>query len=398
MPWPSLSSSAAATSLAVMMSHGSCSIWLGRQGARRSQPMQAAATAVRWGACVTGSPGAGKSALFAKLVSELEHDPKVLLLANAAGTGPRSASVDAMLHRWIAELAAFVGVTDPLPERASVEEVEQTFASLLGRASVKQRVVVLLDAMNQFEPTPRAKHMTWRPKLWPPNARLIATTVTGTEAEAFEQWAGVEEIELRPLTEGDAREIGRGVWRRYHCPWSNAVWQTLAAKRLADDSVAAVGNPLWTTLACEQLALLDADDFTRAERQFADERDPQARLTQLRRDLAERMPPDLPGLYAWLLAQTAPVLGAAVAKDGFYVSRPHARKSLSGWRKATNFQPFATWRYILGRRITAVSLACGTLCLPGRKHKAPHCGGCRASTLRRIPSRRAKQMLGRYLT
>jgi NACHT domain len=288
-------------------------------------------TTVSIGACVTGQPGAGKSALFAKLVSELEleHDPDVLLLVNAAGTSPRSASVDAMLRRWIGELAAFLSVAESLPENASVEEVDQTFASLLGRASVKQRVVVMLDALNQFEPTPRAQHMTWRPKLWPRNARLIATALPGAEAESLSQWAGVEKIELPPLTEVDAHEIGHRVWRRYHCPWSDAVWRTLAAKRLPDDGVAAVGNPLWTTLACEQLALLDADDFTRAERQFAVERDSQARLTQLRRDLAERMPPDVPGLYAWVLGQTEKIHGEAWAR-AFAIAIALSRH---GWRE-----------------------------------------------------------------
>lgn len=294
-----------------------------------SADASAASTTVPWGACVTGPPGAGKSALFAKLVSELEHDPNVLLLANAAGTSPRSASVDAMLRRWIAELAGFLSVNDPLPEKASVEEVDQTFASLLSRASVKQRVVVLLDALNQFEPTPRAKHMTWRPKLWPPNVRFLATALPGAEAESVSQWAGVEEIELPPLTEADAREIGHNVCRRYHCPWSDAVWQVLAAKTLPNTRGVAVGNPLWTTLACEQLALLDADDFARAERQFADERDPQARLTQLRRDLAEQMPPDVPGLYAWLLAQTEKIHGEARAR-AFAVAIAHSRH---GWRE-----------------------------------------------------------------
>lgn len=286
-------------------------------------------TTVSWGACVTGQPGAGKSALFARVVGELQRDRNVLVLANAAGTSPRSASVDSMIRRWIGELAAFLSVADPLRENAGVEEVDQTFASLLGRASVEQRVVVMLDAVNQFEPTPRAKHLTWRPKLWPPNARLIATTLPGPEAEAFEQWAGVEKIELPPLNEGDAREIGHSVWRRYHCPWSDAVWRTLAAKRLPDDDVAAVGNPLWTTLACEQLALLDADDFTHAERQFAEERDPQARLTKLRRDLAQRMPPDVPGLYAWLLTQTEKIHGEAWAR-AFAVAIALSRH---GWRE-----------------------------------------------------------------
>ncbi|MCU0857457.1 MAG: ATP-binding protein, partial [Pontiellaceae bacterium] len=69
------------------------------------------------GACVTGSPGSGKSAVFAKLYRELEpNDRETLLLANAAGGTRLGASVDAMLRRWIVELSTAAGTANPLPE------------------------------------------------------------------------------------------------------------------------------------------------------------------------------------------------------------------------------------------------------------------------------------------
>ncbi len=286
-----------------------------------------AAEGATWGACVTGPSGSGKSALFAHVVKQLQADPSLLVLANAAGTSRRSGNVDAMLRRWIAELAAFLGVSDALPAGAGVDEVDQAFGLFLGRASMKHRVVLMLDALNEFESTPRARYITWRPKLWPPNARLIATALPGAEAEDLSQRAGVERIKLPPLTAADAREIGRAVWNRHHCPWGEAAWESLAAKKLADGGFA-VSSPLWTTLACEQLSLLDADDFARAEREFTG--DPLARLAQLRRDLAERAPPDVPGLYAWLLTQTEKVHGEVPAR-AFAVAIALSRH---GWRES----------------------------------------------------------------
>ncbi|MBM3791808.1 MAG: DUF4062 domain-containing protein, partial [Acidobacteria bacterium] len=263
-----------------------------------------------WCACVTGGPGSGKSAVFAHLHQSLEPDGSMLVLAHAAGISPRSSQVDAMLRRWIDELAAFLGVTDPLPEGAKNEEVEQVFGSLLGRASQRRRVVVLLDALNQFEPTMRARYLTWLPKLWPANARLLVTTQAGVPAETLAKRTGVRILELPALTGADAAEISRRIWRRYHRALNPQVLEILETKRRPDGSPAR-GNPLWINLANEQLNLLDADDFERAERQFSGP--PAERLRQMIMDTAERLPPDVEGLYAWLLAQNEKVYGAANA-------------------------------------------------------------------------------------
>lgn len=282
-----------------------------------------------WAVGVTGRPGSGKSALFAELHCKLEADPGVFLLANAAGATIRGASVDSMLRRWIAELATFLEVSDPLPEKATVENVDQAFRSLLGNASMKKRVVVLLDALDQLEPTPRAQFLTWRPEPWPPNAKLIATTVLGTQSGNLAQMAGVSNFELPPLTSGDACSIARRIWQRWHVPWSDDVWQTLNQKQLADKSLA-VGNPLWTALACEQLALLDADDFARAEKQFAEEVNPQTRLIRLRHEIAERMPPDVCGIYRWLFEHAERIHGKKLVRS-FLVAITLSRH---GWRES----------------------------------------------------------------
>ena len=262
-----------------------------------------------WAACVSGPPGSGKSALFAKLHKELESDFNVLLLSNAAGATIRGSNVDVMLRRWIADLAQFLDVKNPLTDKATIENVDLAFASLLGNASAKKRVVVILDALNQFEQTPRAKHLTWLPNPWPANARLVTTAQPGPEAKNLMQMQGVCKIELLPLTTDNAHDIAKKIWKHWHVPWNDDVWRSLAEKQLPDGT-AATGNPLWTTLATEQLALLDADDFTRAEQQFATERDPQARLGKLRQEIAGKMPPDVSGLYDWLLTRAENIHGA----------------------------------------------------------------------------------------
>lgn len=261
-----------------------------------------------WGACVTGTSGSGKSALFAHLCRQVAADPSVLLLAHAAGISPRGSHVDAMLRLWIGELSSFLQVERPLTDTATNEEVERVFVSLLGRVAQRRRVVVLLDALDQFESTPRGRHLTWlSPRQWPANVRLVATSLPGEEADSLAQWAGIDEIELPALTEDDAQRISRGVWARYRHELDPEVWMQLAEAR--DRGAPACGNPLWVTLANEQLNLLDADAFERAEREF--EGSSSDRLHRLLLHTARRLPSNVEGLYDWLLTDAERVHGAA---------------------------------------------------------------------------------------
>ena len=277
---------------------------------------------------LTGRPGSGKSAVFAQLHRDLEKDSSLLILANAAGGTQRGSSVDSMLRRWIGELAVAAGVENPLPANASNDDVEKAFYSLLHRVSAQRRVIVLLDALDQFEPTPRGRHITWfKPQQWPPNARLIATATPGPASAALLKGSGTAELDLPPLTAADAKAIGTHVWGRYHRTLNPAVLAVLIEKNLPDGTPAC-GNPLWLTLALEQLNLLDADDFARAERDFTGS--PGERLAALLLDTARRMPPDIEALYGWLLEQNEKAFGLPETR-AFATAIALSR---SGWRES----------------------------------------------------------------
>jgi hypothetical protein len=161
-----------------------------------SSPAQEGAV---WGACVTAESGWGKSALFGELHRRLKGSG-VLVLAHAAGASPRAASVDTMLRRWIDELATALSTDAGLPENADAETVETTFASLLGRTTLHERVVVLVDSLDQFETTTRGQFARWLPRLMPSNARLITTAIAGKALNALSERPGVELIPFRSST------------------------------------------------------------------------------------------------------------------------------------------------------------------------------------------------------
>jgi len=281
-----------------------------------------------WGACVTGGSGSGKSALFSILMRQLSSDASILVLANAVGGTPRGSQIDAMLRRWSIELSNSLGVSYGLGEDESLDKIEAEFASLLDRASARRRVVVLLDALDQFHAIPRAEFLGWLPRTsWPENARLIATSLPSEAARALARSKGVEAVEMPGLDSEEIRIIAESIWHRYHRQPNNQVVERLLAKKRSDGQAAA-SSPLWLTLACEQLNLLDKDDFERAERDFGGSSE--QRMRDLLLDNIERMPPDVEGLYGWLLSQNEKVFGRGTV-DAFAALLALSRE---GWRES----------------------------------------------------------------
>jgi len=263
------------------------------------------------GVSIVGQAGTGKSALLAALHRRLAERSDVLLLAHSAGISARSTAVDAVLRRWIEGLATHLGVPDPTEGIDRREELEAQFAILLSEVATATRVVILLDAVDQFEPTPVARHLTWLPDPWPENVRLIATGRPGTATEALSGLSGMETRELAPLRREEAREIVRQVCRRYHRTVHEAVVTTLLDRRLPSGEMAA-GNPLWLQLATEALLLLDQDDFARlgAFTGTAEEK-----LHALLLTTAGGFPPRVEALYATLLERTEDAYGEAWARE-----------------------------------------------------------------------------------
>ena len=269
-----------------------------------------------WGACVIGEPGSGKSALFGEIVRRMK-DSDALVLAHVAGPGPGASSVDAMLRRWINELGSALGVGEvDLSENADPKILDMTFASLLRRTASQRRVVVLIDALDQFKKTSRARLAACLPRPWPINARLVATAIAGGASKALAERPGVETLSLPPLDAAEARGIIESIGGASPPKLEPAVLDALLAKKHAGEP--AWGNPLWLVLALEELALIEADTGT-----------PPERLRQSMLDRVEAMPTDPVRFHRATFDRAAEQVGATTvpALLGLIVA------SRAGWRE-----------------------------------------------------------------
>jgi tetratricopeptide (TPR) repeat protein len=277
------------------------------------------------GICLTGDPGSGKSALFGALLRRLDGG-EACVLAHAAGASVAAPSVDAMLRRWIGELADEIGAGVDLPDNAHPDIIDATFGALLARVAQRRRVIVLIDALDQFETTTRAQHLTWLPQPWPANARLVATTIAGTASQALAKRPAMALQPLPPLDAGEARDIIAAICNRYHRAFEPEIVEALLAKNGPNGPSWA--NPLWLVLAVEDLNVLDADDFARAQLEYRGE--PAERLRALMLHMIASFPADIPALYVHIFSRAEALFGTALVR-GFLGLIGISR---AGWRES----------------------------------------------------------------
>lgn len=200
--------------------------------------------------CLTGSPGSGKSAMLAHLSqhSTLNQD-STLLIRHFVGSSPDSTDVRHTLRRLCYELKAGCSdITADIPDDS--EKLRVAFPEFLRKASARQHVIVLLEAIDQLDPTSGVSRFYWLPEELPDNARIILSALDGPALEELRHRPyKPREIELKPLTRADAQAIIEQFRQRYRKQFEPDQQAALLAK-------ADAGTPLYLLAALEELRTL----------------------------------------------------------------------------------------------------------------------------------------------
>ncbi len=277
-----------------------------------------------WGICITSAIGGGKSAIISKLF-ELLTQEDVLLLAHSVGIGERGDSIDAILFRWIEQIAQSVDFRIELPDDVSASRIDEVFSYYLEQAALNRRVVLLLDGLDRFDDSDRGKSLTWLPWRWPSNVRLLSSARPGEVLSLLKQREGCQQYPLPLLTSAEASQIAQLICQRYHRQLNEAVLQTLL-EHTTPDGKRAAGNPLWINLVVEKINLLDREDYSRTETSYTGT--PEQRLQQLLIDTVSQLPPEIPEMHHWVLADAEKINGEIFR--AFVLTMALSR---SGWRE-----------------------------------------------------------------
>jgi len=127
---------------------------------------------------LTSLPGDGKSAILAAWTQRFrQQHPEVLLVAHFAGASSESGDVEQLAERILGRLKRACSIPLPVPEMR-----RQRLAALpswLEIASRARRVVLVLDGLNQLSGPAADPLLSWLPRAFPQNVRLVLSCGPG---------------------------------------------------------------------------------------------------------------------------------------------------------------------------------------------------------------------------
>jgi tetratricopeptide (TPR) repeat protein len=205
---------------------------------------------------VLGESGLGKSALLANWAMRYRAaHPNELLLMHFIGATPASADWAAMVRRILAEFKRRFGIKIDTPDQP--DTLRRTFANGLYMAAARERVVLVLDALDQLEDRDRAPDLAWLPPVLPADVRLIVSTLPGRPLDDLKK-RGWPTLQVEPLNPEERRQLVVEYLAQHVHSLSPALAQRIA-------SAPQTGNPLYLRALLEEL-LLWGEHHTLGER------------------------------------------------------------------------------------------------------------------------------------
>lgn len=201
---------------------------------------------------VSGSAGDGKSSLLANFASEFaSKNPNTFVLPHFVGASPNSTDIRHTIHRFCVELKQVFSLDEQIPE--DFKDLCATFHSMLESASFKGKLILIIDAVNQFdEKIERSHYLEWLPAKLP--CKVIVSTLAGSkvmDSLKHPRYRSIlSEYTIPPLDVKERQELVRTTLWKYHKKLDEKPMNTQmrVLMRKAD-----AGNPLYLTVACEEL-------------------------------------------------------------------------------------------------------------------------------------------------
>jgi nephrocystin-3 len=123
--------------------------------------------------------------------------------------------------------------------------VVEAFPLWLAKASARGKFILILDALNQLEDRDNAPDLGWLPEYFPPNVRVILSTLPGRSLEAIKK-RNYQTLTVQPIDINEKKKFIRDYLKQYRKELSKEHTDRVA-------SVEQSSNPLYLRTLLEEL-------------------------------------------------------------------------------------------------------------------------------------------------
>ncbi|XP_041349254.1 NACHT domain- and WD repeat-containing protein 1-like [Gigantopelta aegis] len=135
---------------------------------------------------VYGESGCGKTSIMAMAAKRCwdEFGGNVVVIIRFIGTTPDSSTIGALLTSITLQIMKVYGqYADDMPE--NIRQLTDAFHNSLKQASKFRPLVILLDSLDQFDPSGGACQLGWLPQSLPPHVKIIVSTLPEDQYESL---------------------------------------------------------------------------------------------------------------------------------------------------------------------------------------------------------------------
>lgn len=246
---------------------------------------------------VSGAPGSGKSALFATLVHKLQGVRGTALI-HSVGIGSGTETIGNILEAWVAELAEKIGREVPDLSMQPLIRLQEIFAQYASQAVQAEPLYLMLDGADRLESDSQGKSLRWLVECLPPSTKLLVTAAASMQLTTLTTLETSRSWSVPDMTAVQASALVRKICEQNGRTLSEALTALLLDKRNTDGGKCYV-NPLWVTLAVEQLNCMTSQDYQREASEF-DQKTTEEHLLEILTTFVSEIPGELPALYQWI--------------------------------------------------------------------------------------------------
>ncbi|XP_046337848.2 NACHT domain- and WD repeat-containing protein 1-like isoform X2 [Haliotis rufescens] len=136
---------------------------------------------------VHGPSGCGKTSIVAIAATLASHTfgSKVGVVIRFIGTTPDSSSIGALLSSVTSQIWRIYGKDTDRELPPDIKELTPIFHEALNMANSDEPLVLLLDSLDQFDPSGGARQLFWLPEQLPDNVKMILSTLPEPQYETF---------------------------------------------------------------------------------------------------------------------------------------------------------------------------------------------------------------------